>query len=114
MSAPLRKPKPAARRSRLEIVDDAISSDEAALEAARAKFVELAAAEDAAVREAERANRSGSPYSLGSPAQQARIDVEKLDKTIAGLEKGLLASGQSVTSLRPSRWRASWRSGRSR
>jgi hypothetical protein len=91
MSTTAEKSRPAARRSRLELIDAGIAKDEATLEAARARFVELAASEDAAVREAKRANPTASPYSLGSPAQQARTEAEMLDRTIAGLEKGLLA-----------------------
>jgi hypothetical protein len=90
MSATLEKAKPA-RRSRLEIVDEALAKDEAALEAARAKFVELAAAEDAAVAEAKHADPAASPYTLRSPAQLIRDEREKLDRTIAGLERGIVA-----------------------
>src|SRR5512132_4366963 len=88
MSTTAEKSRPAARRSRLELIDAGIAKDEATLEAARARFVELAASEEAAVREAKRANPTASPYSLGSPAQQARTEAEMLDRTIAGLEKG--------------------------
>jgi hypothetical protein len=91
MSATAEKVKPAAKRSRLEIVDDALAKDEAELGAARARFVELAAAEDDAVRESKRANPTASPYTLRSPAQLIRDEREKLERTISGLEKGLLA-----------------------
>jgi hypothetical protein len=77
MSSTMTKTKPGARRSRLEIFDDALAKDEAALEAARSKFVELAAAEDAAVAEAKRADPAASPYTLRSPAQQIRDERAK-------------------------------------
>jgi len=89
MSATATKPKP--RRSRLQIVEAALAKDEAALEAARARFVELAERETEAVRAAKRAKPDASPYAMGSPAQQARSEAEKLDKAVAGLEKGILA-----------------------
>lgn len=80
-----------ARRSRLARIDDAIEKDEQTLEAARRKSVELAEAEDAAVFEAKRKDPGASPYKLGSPAQTARSEREKLATTIVGLEKGLVA-----------------------
>src|SRR4051812_5555973 len=80
-----------ARRSRLAIVDGAIEQDEHALADARQKFVELAAAEDHAVFEAKKKNPTASPYGLRSPAQLIRDEREKLERTIEGLEKGLIA-----------------------
>jgi hypothetical protein len=90
MSPTLEKAKPA-RRSRLEIVDEALAADETALQAARAKFVELAAAEDAAVQEAKHADPGASPYGLRSPAQLIRDEREKLERSISGLERGITA-----------------------
>jgi hypothetical protein len=80
-----------ARRSRLARIDQAIEKDEAALEAAQRKLVELAAAEDEAVRESKRKEPSESPYKLRSPAHLLRDEREKLDRTLSGLEKGLAA-----------------------
>lgn len=91
MSATAEKPKPAARRSRLELADAGIAKDEQALEAARAKFVELAAAEDQAVSETKKADPTANAYALRAPAQLIRDEREKLERTIVGLEKGLLA-----------------------
>jgi hypothetical protein len=82
-------PKTLARRSRLEIIQDALAADEQQLEEARARFVELAAAEDEAVRESKRKDPAASPYALRAPAQQIRVEIEKLERTIVGLEKGL-------------------------
>jgi hypothetical protein len=90
MSATAQKPR-VGKRSRLEIVEAALAKDEQALEEARARFVELAAAEDDAVRESKRANPEASPYALRSPAQQIRAEREQLDKTISGLERGIVA-----------------------
>jgi DNA repair exonuclease SbcCD ATPase subunit len=88
---PQPKPEPATRRARLEIVTDALERDEQALAAARTRFVELAAAEDQAVREAKRANPEANAYALRSPAQQIREERAKLEKTLDGLERGIAA-----------------------
>jgi hypothetical protein len=80
-----------ARRSRLARIDQAIEKDEAALEAARRKLVELAAAEDEAVRESKRKEPSESPYKLRSPAQMIREEAEKLERSLDGIERGLAA-----------------------
>src|SRR5919197_4264022 len=80
-----------ARRSRLQRIDDGIAADEQKLQAARAKFVELAETEADAVREAKRKDPVGSPYTLNSAAQLARSEAAKLDTTISGLERGLKA-----------------------
>lgn len=80
-----------ARRSRLEIVDEAISADEAKLATALRQSVELVEAEDAAVREAKRRDPSANPYGLRQPAQVARAEAEKVERTISGLERGLKA-----------------------
>jgi hypothetical protein len=91
MTPTMTKTKPGARRSRLEIVDDALAKDEAALETAVARVAELAGAEDAAVREAKHADPAKSAYTLGSPAQTARAEREKVERSIEGLQKQILA-----------------------
>jgi hypothetical protein len=80
-----------ARRSRLAIVDAALASDEEALKAARRKLVELAAAEDEAVRESKRKDPTASPYALRSRAQLLRDEREKLSRSLDGMERGLEA-----------------------
>ncbi|MFL5934983.1 MAG: hypothetical protein ACJ75Q_00550 [Gaiellaceae bacterium] len=80
-----------ARRSRLAIVDEALAADEEALERARARFVQLAADEEAAVRESKRKDPGASPYALRAPAQLLRDEREKLERTISGLERGIEA-----------------------
>ena len=102
MTSTLTKAKEAVtRRSRLEVVDEAIAADEAKLDAARRQFVELVEVEDEAVRQAKAKDALASPYKLGSPAQTARTDRDKLERSIEGLEKGLAALGaERVTAAR--------------
>jgi hypothetical protein len=91
VGATIEKVKPGGRRSRLEIIDAALAKDEAALDAARVRFVELAEAEDEAVRESKRADPAASPYALRSPAQQIPDERARLERTMDGLERGILA-----------------------
>jgi hypothetical protein len=78
-----------AGRSRLAKIDEGIAADEAKVEAARRKLVELAAAEDAAVAEVKRKDPLANPYKLREPAQELRAEREKLERSLDGLEKGL-------------------------
>ena len=77
--------------TRLEIVEAALAKDRAALEDGRRRFVELAEKEDAAVKESKAAEPGRSAYTVGSPAQTARAEREKLERTLDGLEKQVLA-----------------------
>jgi hypothetical protein len=90
MSPTLEKVKPA-RRSRLERIDAALVDDEAKLAAAKAKIAELQAAEDDAVVEAKRRDPSANPFALREPAQVARSEREKLERSLDGIAKGLAA-----------------------
>lgn len=78
-----------ARRSRLAKIDEGIAADEAKVEEARRKLVELAAEEDAAVAAAKRKDPLANPYKLREPAQELRAEREKLERSLDGLEKGL-------------------------
>jgi len=89
--SPITKPKPTIRRPRLQVVDEALAADEAALEAARQKIAELAVAEDEAVRESKRKDPTASRYKLGSPAQTARAEREKLEHSLGGITAGIAA-----------------------
>jgi hypothetical protein len=79
------------RRPRLQVVDEALAADGAALEAARGKISELTIAEDEAVRESKRKDPTANAYKLGSPAQTARAEREKLERSLAGIEAGIAA-----------------------
>lgn len=89
--SPLTKAKPSLRRPRLQVVEEALASDEAALDAARKKISELEVAEDEAVRESKRKDPAASPYALRAPAQMIRDEREKLQRSIGGLEAGIAA-----------------------
>jgi hypothetical protein len=89
--SPLAKPKPPIRRPRLQVVDEALAADEAALEAAHEKISELTVAEQEAVRASKVKDPTASPYKLGSPAQTARAEREKLERSLAGIEAGIVA-----------------------
>jgi hypothetical protein len=98
MSPALEKVK---RRPRLERIDAALADDEAKLAAAKAKIAELVTAEDEAVVEAKRRDPGANPYALREPAQVARAEREKLERSLDGVLKGIAAlKAERVTAER--------------
>jgi len=81
--------KALSRRSRLALVDEAISQREARLAEARREITELAGREDEAAAESLRADPLKSAFALRSPAQEARRKRVEFEKTAANLEREL-------------------------
>lgn len=87
MSATLEKTKAAiSRRSRLEIVDEALEQRRQKLASTRSEIAELEAAEEQAAAKSLRTDPLKSAFALRSPAQELRRKRTEAEKSVAHLE----------------------------